>query len=231
MKIVVGCPFSDRSWIFDRWMNHIQDAFSGLGHDVSFVFVGNQTDLAFLKNVENTVLVEFSEPERLDVRRWNHQRYEHMVLLRNELLGAVRKLGPDLFLSLDSDILLAPNAIQSAIEALSLHPNVWAVGLKCFMTPTSVSHPSMGIWVDNSHVRFRRNDVSDIATVDIIMAAKLMKPEAYNVDYSFHKNGEDLGWSLNVKLAGGSFIWDGRVTNKHVMSPKFLDVVDRRAGF
>lgn len=234
MKILVGCPFSDRRWILDRWVKHVNSAMSEAGCDFSFLFVvgdGNQSDVDALKSISNSTLIKVSESSRADKRQWNSSRYYHMVELRNSLLAGVREISPDLFLSLDSDILLAPEAVSSALDALAKHSDSWAVGLKCFMSPSSVAHPSMGIWANNSCVSFRRKDCSDIATVDIIMAAKLMKPSAYNIDYEFHKNGEDLGWSLNVKGAGGKLIWDGRVTNKHVMSPAFLDTIDKRSGF
>jgi hypothetical protein len=234
MNIVIGCPFSDRGWILDRWLDHIYAAFSEANIEPSFIFVtgsGNEEDIDLLSSIPNATTRVVSEDSRNDIRRWNHSRYEHMVYLRNVLLNCVRERNPDLFLSLDSDILLAPNSIVSALDALDNHPSAWAVGLKCFMSPTSLVHPSMGIWRDLSFTRFSRTNTDDIATVDIVMAAKLMKPEAYNIDYSFHRNGEDLGWSLNVKNAGGKFIWDGRVTNKHVMGEKFLNVTDKRAGF
>lgn len=234
MNIIIGCPFSDRTWILNRWLEHVNASFEKAGIDPSFVFVvgsGNSKDIDALSQIDNSTIRVVSEAERLDVRKWNHSRYEHMAFLRNELLSIVREKNPDLFLSLDSDILLAPDAVNSAIEALEMHPDAWAVGMKCYMSQTSTVHPSMGIWSDLNRIRYRRIDSSDIMTVDIIMAAKLMKLQAYNIDYIFHRNGEDLGWSSEIKSAGGKLIWDGRVTNKHVMGPKFLDVIDKRAGF
>jgi len=234
MNIIIGCPFSDRTWILDRWLEHIYTSFDKAGIIPSFIFVvgsGNPNDIDALSKIDKSTIRVVSEPEREDLRKWNHGRYEHMAFLRNELLSLVREKKPDLFLSLDSDILLAPDAVDSAINALDLHTDAWAVGMKCYMSQTSTVHPSMGIWSDINRIRYRRVDGSDIMTVDIIMAAKLMKSKAYNIDYIFHRNGEDLGWSSEIKSAGGKLIWDGRVTNKHVMGPDFLDVIDKRAGF
>jgi hypothetical protein len=235
MNIIIGCPFSDRLWILDQWIDHVNLACEKADLDPEFVFVvgsGNSQDIdTLISKIENMTIRVVSESERSDIRKWNHGRYEHMAFLRNQLLGLVREKSPDLFLSLDSDILLSPDALVSALDALDKHKDAWAVGLKCYMSQTSRAHPSMGIWSDLNRSRFRRVDSDDIATVDIIMAAKLMKKEAYDIDYVFHRNGEDLGWSSEVKSVGGKFIWDGRVTNKHVMGPLFLDVVDKRAGF
>lgn len=235
MKLLIGCPYSDRSWIIDQWIDHVNLACFNAGiTDFSFLFVvgdGNEKDLEDLSKVENAIVKVVEEESRTDVRRWNDSRYHHMAFLRNQLLVSVREISPELFLSLDSDILLAEDAIKSAISALASHDYACAVGMKCYMSETTKVHPSMGYWSDGGLIRFYRRDTDDIATVDIIMAAKLMTPFAYNIDYSYHKNGEDLGWSSNVRSAGGKFIWDGKVTNKHVMSKKMLNVVDKRCGF
>jgi len=235
LKLIIGCPYNNRSWILDKWVEHVNIACKNAGiNDFNFIFVvgeKNLNDLNDLSSIKNSTIKIVEEELRDDVRVWNDSRYSHMAFLRNQLLIAVRENNPDLFLSLDSDILLAENSIKSAITALKKHPAACAVGMKCYMSETTNVHPSMGCWLDGSMIRFYRRDIEDIATVNIIMAAKLMKPFAYNIDYSYHKNGEDLGWSKNVAEAGGKLIWDGKVTNKHVMNPGMLEVVDKRAGF
>jgi hypothetical protein len=234
MNVVVGCPFSDRGWIFDKWVEHVIAAFANANCEPRFVFVAsseNKEDIKLLNSLANAEVVLISEPTRSDVRSWKDSRYHHMVNIRNILLSKVRDIEPELFLSLDSDILLAPDSISSALDALNRHRDAWAVGLKCYMSSTTTTHPSFGAWADSSFVSFRRDDTDDIATVDIIMAAKLMKPEAYNINYSYHRNGEDLGWSLNLKNSGGSLIWDGRVVNKHIMDKNAIHNEDKRVGF
>lgn len=235
MRLLIGCPYSDRGWILDKWIDHVNLACFNAGiSDFQFIFVAgnkNKKDLNDLSSLENSIVRVIDEDLREDKRRWNDSRYSHMTYLRNELLSGVREYAPDLFLSLDSDILLAETAITSALSALSVHTDACAVGMKCYMSETTRVHPSMGYWSDGDMIRFYRRDTDDIATVDIIMAAKLMKPFAYNIDYSWHKNGEDLGWSANVKSAGGKLIWDGKVSNKHVMSKNMITVIDKRCGF
>ena len=111
--------------------------------------------------------------------------------------------------------LAASEALKSAFTAF--RDEVWAVGLRTYMTERSTSHPSMGIWVDQQHRRYYRVDSRDITSCDIIMAAKLMKPEAYNVDYKLHTYGEDMGWSLGVTEAGGNCATMVVSQIKHVM--------------
>jgi hypothetical protein len=233
MNLFIGCPVSDRSWILPKWFDHVEKACEKIEVVPQYVFVvGNEDkDLDYVTSKSRTHVKVINENKREDIRYWNHSRYSYMAMIRNELLSSVREYAPDFFLSLDSDILLHEDALLSAFDALEKHPDAWACGLKCYMSVGGIVHPSMGLWIDAEATRFYRNNSDDISTVDIIMAAKLMKPEAYNIDYKWHSNGEDLGWCQSVKAAGGKFIWDGRVCNKHVMGKKFLDGIDKRVGF
>ena len=235
MKLIVGCPVSHREWILDEWNQHVLSAVYALDEDVdlSYCFLASDKDLGTVEKLVDfdtySDVIISSEDEREDRRTWSQSRYEDMVYYRNALLERIRFLKPDFFLSFDSDILLHPEALKSAFTAF--RDEVWAVGLRTYMTERSTSHPSMGIWVDQQHRRYYRVDSRDITSCDIIMAAKLMKPEAYNVDYKLHTYGEDMGWSLGVTEAGGKLCYDGRVANKHVMVREQLNFVDERVGF
>lgn len=224
MKVLVGCPVSNRSWILPTWKRHV-DACHGL-EEAEFIFVAsyNDPDIELLKDWGEVAVT--AEKPRSDRRHWEPARIRKMVEVRNHLLAAVRDIKPDYFLSLDSDILIHPEAFQSALELLQ-PADVWSVGLKCFMTPDSYLFPSNAL----RSGRYERVKVSKPVEVDIIMGAKLMKPEAYNIDYEYEKFGEDGGWSKAVKDAGGRLIWDGRISNKHVMTPELLDQVDERIGW
>lgn len=163
---------------------------------------------------------------RVDRRDWCEARYHHMVWLRNVLLAEVRRLEPRWFLSLDSDILLAPGVLANLLETAETYD---AVGGKCYMTPDGTMCPS---YADTINLYgMRRDDTDQVIPVDTIMAIKLMGPAAYAVDYQFHFHGEDLGWSAAVKAKGLSLGWDGRVASKHVMSPEVLDKLDPRCGY
>jgi hypothetical protein len=167
---------------------------------------------------------EENVPEK---RVWNPERFHRMVYLRNLLLGAVRNLSPDHFLSLDSDILLHPRALASMMELAGSSYD--AVGGKAYMTAKGTWCPSFG-YISSSR-GILRYESTDVLRVDAIMAIKLMTPSAYLVDYEFHEQGEDIGWSLACKREGVTLGWDGRVTNKHVMHEKALDALDQRCGF
>lgn len=231
MKLLVGCPVVNRSWILPLWYKHVLAAVANVDDcELELLFVAPvDSDVDVLLSFETPTHVHLTE-ETIppDGRLWNADRYVTMVKERNALLQEVRSIAPDFFLSLDSDILLAPKAISSALELIG--GDIWAVGLSTYMTPIGGGVPSMGIWIPGTE-RYYRYDANHESPCDIIMAAKLMSPLAYGIDYEFHRNGEDLGWSRAVQSAGGKFMFDGRVKNKHVMEKWMLSCVDERVGF
>jgi hypothetical protein len=235
MKLLIGCPVTDRNWILPQWFDHIEVACRKAGVTPQFLFLVNQNDqetLDLLEQRTDTYLIYDDQPAYAGDHRWNRIRYILMSELRNRLLAEVRVIQPDLFFSLDSDILLHEDAIVSLFDALEKHPEAWAIGAKCYLSKTSTKHVNSGIWTGRfGSAHWYRKDARVLQRVGILMAAKLMLPQAYNVDYEYNTVGEDLGWSANVMSAGGILFWDGRVINKHVMTPEALDVVDVRVGF
>ena len=226
----MGCPIAHRAWILPRWFDHVEAACSLAGLEPTYVFVADSDDPCVTiarKRARRLVMVHSPSPTKGDdTRRWDPERYAEMVRLRNLLLQAVRLGEPDVFLSLDSDILLHPWALDSMLESLERFD---AVGGKCFMTKTATNVPS---WARlGREGQLQRMDADGVFDVDVIMAVKLMSPVAYLVDYVTDVQGEDTGWSKACRAAGVKLGWDGRVTSKHVMEPWMLDRVDERVGF
>lgn len=235
MKLLVGCPIQDRAWIISEWFAHVERSTGSIVPH--YVFVGDpRTDPGTFASIDSLCLkygrsrdvIEVSEDfvDRGDTRDWGHPRFLHMADLRNTLLGHVRKLGPDLFWSLDADILVADDTFTQAVEMLGTGYD--AVGTKCYMSE-SRRHPSYGNLSGIGGLK--RSDTSGRFQVEVIMASKLMSPTAYEIDYSVHQQGEDVGWSLNAKRAGCRLGWDGSTCSKHVMKRANLDVLDPRCGF
>lgn len=236
MRLMVGCPVSHRDWILPLWHEHVVKAAEGVTDDLKFIFLASPDDTETIRVCEEITpfVVKHRQPPREDVRTWNTLRYEDMKEYRNRLLKEVRQHRPDFFLSLDSDILLHPEAIKGMLEVYTdkSSKGCWAVGGKTYMTVVGRSCPSYGQWRESNHnCGIKREEYSDVLMVDVIMAIKLMSPAAYNVSYAFHHWGEDLGWSSNVRALGGKLWWDGRYVNKHVMERKQLDLIDPRCGF
>lgn len=232
MIIAVGCPVYKRGWILRYWFDAVEAAFAKANLEPVYVFVGDPKDSDSFGAVDDALdmydrevylsWVEESEHTPTD-RTWNPHRYHRMVYVRNELLDVVRKIGPDYFFSLDSDILLHPDTLVNLLESIDRFD---AVGGKTYMTPFGNQFPSYGYMPG-----LKRFDESGVFPVDVIMAIKLLSPLAYKVDYMYHDYGEDIGFSLACLDKGLRLGWDGRTTSKHVMDPAGLDRIDERCGF
>lgn len=236
--IVVGCPVKDRAWIIEPWFDHLvaalfaspASALMQMGQ-VQLVFVGDpHTDRATFSLIDRCCLryslsrdvIEIDEAPLPYHRVWNTDRYHHMVELRNMLLTHVRTYEPTMFWSVDSDVLMHPESLRSAMNALERFD---AVGSKIYMTPNSTACPSFAMKQNGGLLRW---DDSGCFPVDIIMGVKLMSPMAYAVDYVHHIQGEDIGWSERAQLAGCKLGWDGTYTSRHVMAPEYLNQPDDR---
>lgn len=229
MKLAVGCPVAHREWILPKWFEHVRAATASIGVEPLFVFVCDRRDRSWAcieTEAPDATLVECTTTRSGDIRSWDPVRYLEMVGLRNSLLGAVRGIAPDEFLSLDSDVLLHPDQLGFLLETRSRFD---AVGGRCYMTVSGTRFPSWGeLGRDGS---LRRHQADGVFPVDVIMAIKLMGPSAYNVNYRLDRQGEDIGWSKACREAGLKLGWDGRVAAKHVLGPHLLHPVDARVGF
>lgn len=229
--MIVGCPIYKRVWILPKWYSHVLVAAREAGvHDLGFVFVVDEADVDTIACIEHVIklptkIVKVSQQRAAEGHAWNTDRFNEMVFLRNTLLQTVRAIDPDLFLSLDSDILLHPMSIKNMMEGLEKFD---AVGGKTYMSPGTFapSYAMLGqagnLVRDNSDGNF---------PVDCIMAIKLMTQRAYWVDYAYDDKGEDIGWCKAVKKKGYGILWEGRVCSKHVMEKEMLESVDERCGF
>lgn len=233
--LVIGCPVYKRDWIIGRWYHRVLGATARASIPATYVVVGDVArdratfDALTDAGVRDLVIIDVNEDDHDGSRQWNPDRYAKMVWLRNKLLTAVRELNPRYFLSLDSDILIHPDALTRMLDALDANNHWYAVGSKCYMTPAGKACPSYAMLPKVGGMR--RPDAEGTFTVDAIMAIKLMTRAAYKVDYVIDRQGEDIGWSKQVRAAGMQLGWDGGVCSKHVMSLGALDKIDMRCGY
>lgn len=234
-RVLVGCPVAHRAWVLDCWFDHVEAAADRVGLEPGFVFVGDEHDEQTMNIIEKRTsgrfVIQVYAPNRkgADFRDWHKpEAISHMVDLRNRLLKAVRMARPTYFLSLDSDILLHPLALEHLIDDVQI--DHWdAVGGRCYMTATGNRYPSWGN--EGRQGQIVRSDADGYFGVQIIMAIKLMTRSAYEINYEFDRNGEDVGWSRACRQAGLRLAWDGRVSSKHVLKPHLLHHLDPRVGY
>lgn len=233
-ELVIGCPLRDRMWILPLWFERVATALKSAGMDKPLlVFVGDVNDES-MQYAEREAeargwgcsLVPVTEPQEPYSREWNIDRYRYMVDLRNRLLTEVKEWAPQVFWSLDSDILVHEDALKSAIDALDRFD---AVGQRCYMTEHGTWCPSYCNFTEGGGLL--RYDGDGCFPVDCIMASKVMSPRAYDIAYEVHEQGEDIGWSKECRRFGVKLGWDGRTVSKHVMGIEFLHLIDPRCGY
>lgn len=234
--IIAGCPISGRDWIAKSWVNALALSCDIAGQQLMIATVVPQHDVettVALQEACETLDIELltyfmDEDDIVEGRDWTmHGRFQHMVNLRNTLLFYVRLLGPSFFLSVDSDILLSPEAVSDMMEDLEKYD---AACNKTWLSRTSNNIVNGGN-IDRLTGGLRRSNTDGVTAVDIIMAIKLMSPDAYSVDYQWNDKGEDIGWSLAAKEAGLKLCLDGRHPSKHCMRPEDLLNIDKRLGW
>lgn len=239
--LLIGCPVQNRAWILPDWLTYAATAADIAGYDdPQYLFVGDPANDPDTFDIINqlggraTIVVAPDVSRPNDVRVWNESRFHRMVELRNLLLGEVRHIAPDLFLSLDSDILLHPDGLRDSIPVTDGLDHKGrgpfaTVGLLCYMTRKGTSTPSYGLF--SREGQLRRVEQRGCFPVDVVMAAKIMTPAAYSINYVYDRLGEDIGWSKEVTANGLQICFDGRVASKHVMKPEDLHEFDERCGF
>jgi hypothetical protein len=172
------------------------------------------------------ILAYTDEPLRQDRRVWNLERYQRMAEVRNQMLDAVRLMQPTWFLSCDSDILIGRDVLAKLQVGLDTYD---AIGGKVWLSPNSrdiVNYAKL-----NRSRNLVRKDHVGVIDVHVLMALKLMNPDAYRVDYVADPQGEDIGWSNNAREAGCRLGWDGTAVSKHCMSVSDLHRIDERVGW
>ena len=233
MRLLIGGPVLRREWIIGSWFYHVFQSVKRLEEtpEIAFVFIGGEGDPTFdtvqdiCQDGALKAYVDYvDEPREEDIRSWEDPRLHRMVYLRNRLLESVRRLAPDFFLSLDSDVLLHPDCLRNLIESSQ---GFDVVGGRCYMTRWTDAPSNMvfGKMVPTRH------DVDYVVPVDVVMACKLMQPQAYQIDYKYDFRGEDLGIARNWKEAGLKVGYDGRVGNKHILDRENLNKFDERVGW
>jgi len=241
MKLIIGCPIYKRDWIFPYWARCIASQSVPL-KDIGFIFETSPndtetTDLLKMWKSQNSDIPLFEIVQRPDLphfeheknsRQWTMSKYHNMVNLRNSILSRVREIGPDYYFSLDSDVLIKnPSTIELLIS--HIEDGADAVNTLMFMTPVGTQYPSVMTWKkdDDSEGRAYREESYPLGTFfksDIIMAAKMMSKDVYNnVNYEFHIQGEDLGWSLDAKRKGFNLFSASYIYSLHVMQKEMLE--------
>lgn len=225
--IVVGCPVYERGWVLESW-------FDGVAHlgDVTFCFVvtpgEDDTEDIIRRRATHYEIAYVTEGHHSTARDWaNGARIATLAHCRNVLDDLVRQLDPDVFVSVDSDIILPANA-SDLLAPLDRYD---VVAPLVFLGPSTITNA----FADNRvHPLRRLQPQRGVAKADVVCAAKAVTRDVLanrSVSYAQHRHGEELLWCRAVRDSGFDIGWNGDVRCKHVMSREALDRADQRIGW
>jgi hypothetical protein len=226
-RVLVGCPVYERGWILDRWFA----ALKAWPVQLDFVFAytpGSDDTLDIIQGESSAHIILAEEGDHSVERNWGQRsRIETLADMRNALLGYARRMGPAYYLSLDSDVLVAP----------------WEESQRLFDTEFDAVSPLVYLGAGDvaNAFHWRGDHVTRLGakqrygvpqTADVLCAAILMSPTAYNVGtYEYDLLGEDIAWARTVRHEPISLGFDSSVIFWHVMSKEDLHVNDPRVSW
>ena len=221
----MACPVYERAWVLEQWFDHLD---SWPLH-LSFVFAwtpGQDRTLDIIQErAASAHIIIADEGDHSTERDWGKRtRIETLADMRNALLAYARDVQPAFYFSLDSDVLVAPWEYSKRLFDTSFD----AVAPLVYLGSGDTSNAFY--WRGDGHISrvHKERHYAAQQRVDVIAAAVLMKPAAYNFgSYSYDMLGEDIAWAKSVRdqVKVG---FDSSVVYKHIMDPDKLHVKDVR---
>lgn len=242
MKLIVGAPVARRDWILPRWFDAL-DKQTRRPDGLCFVHSGGIGDATWQQLRAGATRLRV--PVRIDHDastphgRNDNDRFRTLARIRNRLLDQVADLDADLFLSLDTDILLQDPTTIARLERLVTSGDCDIAAPLAFLHPGAPAAWTPGqtvCWAYNfgfltgdqdPHRSWQRPHPSalpwgELVRMHVPMGAWLGNRAAIDVPYDWHVSGEDLGYAHNARDAGLECIADTSLYACHVWSPEHL---------
>lgn len=228
IQVTVGCPVYERAWVLDRWFAALKSWPVQLDYVFAFTPGADETLDILQREAPGAHIILAEDGDHSVERNWGQRsRIETLADMRNAILSRVRGLKPRYFLSLDSDVLVAPwedsqrlfSTVSQAYDAVS--PLV-------YLGPGDISNAFY--WRGDHISRLHKKKRYDMPQrVDVLCAAILMNRTAYNAgSYSYDMKGEDIAWAKSIRNQPVRLGYDSSVVFDHVMSREQLHVNDPR---
>lgn len=241
MKIALGAPVAERAWILPDWFEALSKQTVQPDY-FCFVYSESQdetlqllTDLlpegADLEIFASSLPFYSREQRGADPK--DPWRAHHMARLRNKLRYLFLRTDADVFVSLDTDILLQdPQTLEKLLATLE--------GNYALASPLVNLHArddllcaNAGFWVDRRYDDFKqawqRCDENTVAAyrspvqIEVPMAAFAIKRFAMGMcRYRAHELGEDLGFAQSLSQHGFRCAWLPELKTRHVWGKAWL---------
>jgi hypothetical protein len=256
MKLCVGAPVGDdREWVFDAWLDALRA--QTVQPDYIRLVTGQAIPGWVVHELEDQGVEYDCAPSELPCYTRNQRtadptdpnRTNHFCALRNQLRGLMLETDADVFLSLDTDILLTnPDTIELLLDALFryhysvaapmvyLHPLGEEGG--CYNAAwwcTSELGDPKRAWqrISTDDIREHRETLGSMfnidealgpMTIDIPMAAVAMRRSVLEAcTYTPHEQGEDIGFADQLSANNFSIGWCYNLETWHVWGAEYLE--------
>lgn len=239
LRLVVGCPVANRDWVLADWFDALAaqtvrpDALVFVHSGETFHDATYRALHAGMSQLGCDVRNILHDPTPPHPREDN-ERFRTLARCRNTLLAMARAAQADVFLSLDSDILLcgedsverllAPiRSGQADVTSLltwfhPAGPGAWAVNAGRWAEPAG-GDPGRRAWERMPATLAGEPPVS----IDIPMGAIAMSRWVIDrCQYRWHQSGEDLGFAIDLDRHGARCLWLTDTPAFHVWSPAHL---------
>ncbi|HEY3363540.1 MAG TPA: glycosyltransferase [Symbiobacteriaceae bacterium] len=237
--VAVGCPVRNRAWILPRYL----EALSRLaypGTQLRFGFIVNDST-----DATEAIVRAWDRRPHVDVinlgypswRREAGYSLANLALLRNRFSEWALATGARYLFSVDSDILVPPDALGRLLAAQKP-----VVSMLVCNTPQDPPPPLRGnrlkpeppprvrpprpayniLYRDaaGAAVHYHETYPKDaLFEVDVTGAAYLIDRQVFEagVRYAYHPQGEDMAFCLAAKRQGFGVWCDSRITGAHIM--------------
>ncbi len=237
MKVVVGAPVAARDWALPKWFECL---YSQTRPPDEFVFVvkdvpGDRSKELLHELGPKPPKLSYAMDQTRYVPRMERNQagpsvYSDFAWRRNRLLQMVQKRNPDVFISIDTDMMLEDRTTIARLLVLLerapvvapltyLHP--WGERSECY---------NAGFWRGGelgsprrAWARATREMATGIVPIDIPMAVVAMRRQVVETcKYAHHECGEDMGFAQDVDRLKYECLWDTDLKVHHAMSPEAL---------
>lgn len=243
MKLAVGAPVAERGWILPTYLDclsrqtvqpdYYRFVYSKSKDDTLSVL--NEAEQSLDLQVFETTLPYYSRDERGTDRK-DPWRATHMSKLRNRLRALFLQTDADVFLSLDTDILLEDETIiEQMLETLQSTDNCDLVAARTSLHALHDDVHNVGWFTDrvdsSSEQAWRRAEDSDLLIykppiqIDIPMAVFVVNRFTHSMcRYKSHAQGEDIGYAQTFLAHRFKAVWRPDLVCRHVWGPSWWEV-------
>lgn len=214
--LIVGAPVKDRAWVLPEWHQGLS------GYPAVCLLSRSEDDSRSVLEDLGVEVVEDPEEGRpvheIEGHVWNLgiAAFEYMARLRNRLLDLMIERGAEYFFSVDTDIVLPPNAIPDLLSIME-QTGADVISPAVCLCSDPVEWNTMN-WGGYEGAAWRDYIPQRTGTVDVIMAAMLLNRRAIeSCRWAPHVQGEDVGFCALAEQLGISRWWVPEIACEHMM--------------